>query len=666
MIAECTSRRDEPVFLVELEAGLSAQEVDRRVARAHRAGDMGARALAFYLVDIADRGVYQEFGFHSVERYAEMRYHIRPPTTRSYLSTGRALQELPEIDEAFCGGRLFWSQVRELARVATAETEAEWIEWARGRTARQIAAQAGVRRRGERPTEPARRRIRNATFHARARLNALQFAKWSTAREKLEAELGRPVTDTEMMEEAAELLLSTRADGSVPGRMPVNDSHYTIVTVQDPATGAMAVEIDGDLVEYDNTGPEVPPEARDIPTPPELRRRILARDGFKCLCCGSRTNLTAHHLLWLRYGGRTEEENLGTLCDGCHGLTHDRFIVIRGEVPGNLHFFDREGRELGELGRPVQQVIESMVLAKQAPRLDTRVSSDAAPPSPAESASPLSLDDFVGQRRVVVNLKRAATRAHMRGEPLPHTLLCGPPGLGKTGLARAVAAEAGSKLHLVSAPLVRSPADLLRRLEAVRDRDVLFLDEIHRLGPGIAETLYESMEHRRVTIVGATTDEDLLPAALRSRFAIREDLSFYSIDELAEILRRGAARFGLTIDDHATQRMAGASRDTPREALRLLTFVRDEAEVRGAASADAALVCQVLQSLEIDEDGLDWIERAYLAALRDARRPLSLGTLADRLGKTPAALLRVHEPFLIRRGLVARTIHGRVLLPGDG
>ena len=148
---------------VELTAGLSAQEADKRVAQARRAGDIRARALAFYLVDLAGRGAHQQLGFHSIEQYAETRYHIRPPTTRRYLAAGRALEDLPEIDEAFCRGRLFWSQVRELVRVAAPETESEWIQWARGRTAREIAAQVSLRRKGERPTDPARRRIHNAT-----------------------------------------------------------------------------------------------------------------------------------------------------------------------------------------------------------------------------------------------------------------------------------------------------------------------------------------------------------------------------------------------------------------------------------------------------------------------------------------------------------------------
>lgn len=561
---------------IELRAGLAAGEVDKRVAQAHRAGDVGARALAFYLVDLAERRAHQELGFHSIEQYAETRYHISPPTTRCYLATGRALQELPEIDRAFCEGSLFWSQVRELARMATPETEAEWVQWSRGRTSRQIAAQARIRRKGERPSDPARRRIHDITFQVAARLSVLQWAKWNTAREKLEAELGRPVSDSEMLEGAADLLLSTRPDGSVPGRTPVNDKHYQVVAIHDRETGTVSVDVDGVLLAIAETKAAVIPDVE----PPQVDSRETTTNGD----------------------------------DGASGLD------------------SRETR-------------------------------------------PQSLGDVVGQDSVVANLKRAAARARLRGQPLPHILLCGPPGLGKSSLGRALAAEIDATFRPVSAPLVRGTDDLLRHLTTLRDRDILFLDEIHRLPDHVAEALYEALEDRRVsdlvgvrrvarfTLVGATTDEDMLPAALRSRFAIRQDLAYYGERDLIEILRRGAERAGLEIDPEAARLLARASRDTPRDALALLASVRDEAELRGGTIIDARTASEVLRSLEIDAAGLRRIDREYLAALREAGRPLSLGTLADRLGKSRGGIERVHEPFLIRRGLVVRTINGRELTP---
>ncbi len=587
---------------IELRAGLAATEVDRRVAKALRAGDVGARALAFYLVDLAERGAHQELGFRSIEHYAQTRYHICPPTTRCYLATGRALQELPEIDRAFCRGGLFWSQVRELVRMATPETETEWLLWAKGRPAREIASQARIRRKGERPSDPARRRIHDVSFQVAAPLNALQWAKWSTAREKMEAELGRPVSDSEMLEEAADLLLSTRSDGSVVGRMAVNDSHYQIVAIHDNDSGTVSIDVDGvpfavteaDLDE--NSGPLCPTAECDEPTPLWLRREILARDRFRCCTCGCRKNLTVHHKRWRRYGGRTVHENLLTLCEDCHSLVHARLLRIQGSIDGGLRFLDVRGDDVRALRPPGRETMESTVVEMKPPQSDSRETTIAgyygAPRLDSRETRLRSLGDFVGQETVVANLKRAAARARLRAEPLPHILLCGPPGLGKSSLGRALAAEVDAAFRPVNAPLVRSSEVLLRHLTTVRDRDILFLDEIHRLPDHVAETLYEAMEDRRIsdpdgvrrvarfTLVGATTDEDLLPAALRSRFTIRQDLAYYDERDLVEILRRGAKHVGLEIDDEAAQLLARASRDTPRDALALLASVREGAPPR--------------------------------------------------------------------------------------
>lgn len=246
MVATTTSGCREILEIhLKLTAGLSAEEADRRIATAIRAGDVGARSLAFYLADIADRGVYQQLGFHSVELYAEVRYQLRPVTTRQYVAAGRALQELPGIDRAFRRGGLFWSQVRELIRVATRETEDEWVKFTKGRTARQIAAEVARRRKGDRPADKRRRSIHETWFRPEGRMNAAQWAKWTMAREKLEAELDRPVTDAEMFEEAANLLLGSRPDGSVAGRTPVNDHHYKAHVLHDVRNGITTIEVDG-------------------------------------------------------------------------------------------------------------------------------------------------------------------------------------------------------------------------------------------------------------------------------------------------------------------------------------------------------------------------------------------------------------------------------------
>ncbi len=758
--------RTSQTIAIQLRGGLPAAEVDQRVALANRAGDIGARTLAFYLVDLADRGAHQELGFHSVVQYAETRYHIQPSTTREYLAVGRALDELPGIDEAFCTERLLWSQVRQLVRVATPQTESEWVTWAQGRTARQIAAEVRRRSKGERPTDPARRRIHTTTFKVEAKLNAVQLQIWNNARAKLQAETDRPVSDTELMLEMARQLLATRPDGSVPGRTPVNDSHFRVVVHHNRENGRTTVETEDGSVELDcqtsqsvlreagcgeladtlddeddNSGAPVGDEARDEPTPPEMRARILARDGFRCRCCESKKNLTVHHKKWRRYGGRTHPENLLTQCEDCHSLIHDRLLVVRGKVPLGLRFTDSSGRGLDDLGEPMGLVIKKLSDNGDARALPTIGHTHAAFPAPmrfqdlpsevdgawwarhchllsfndrqgtleftpgvplevvperannaralstdgnARASRPAKLADLVGQERVVGTLRVAVTAARLLGEPLPHILLVGPPGLGKTSLSRAVASEMGAEFHGMSAPVVKEPGILLRLLTSLAGSDVLFLDELHRLPARVAEVLYEAMEdgclslpvssgmmqrtlHVRLgpfTLIGATSEEELLPPPLRSRFEIREHLEFYRPDALAELLGRRATRDGLEIDSDAARLLAGVSRDTPREALALLRSVREEVAIGQSATIDTATVQVVLERLGIDQEGLRPHERNYLEILREARQALGLSTLAARLGESRRTVQRVYEPYLIRRGLVVLTRHGRVITGG--
>jgi hypothetical protein len=380
----------ERTISLELKAGLSALELEKRIAQANRTGDIGARALAFYLVDMADRGAQQELAFHSVVQFAETRFGIQPSTTREHLAVGRALEDLPQIDQAFCEARLFWSQVRLLVRIATPETECTWIRWARGRTAREIAAQIRNRDKGDLPTDPARRRIHTTEFKVQGAFNVVELEMWNAARAKIEAETGAPVSDTEMMMQAARLLLETRADGSVPGRTPVNDSHFKVVVHCHAEGGPVEIQtedgsatLDGrtarailreagrdDLAEApeddedENTGPEVPAAERDRPTPPAMRAEVLARDNNRCQCCPARKNLTVHHKHGRRHGGQTVPANLMTLCEGCHSLVHDRLLVVRGRIPDKLRFTDADGRNLSELGDTIEAALAGLRRAR--------------------------------------------------------------------------------------------------------------------------------------------------------------------------------------------------------------------------------------------------------------------------------------------------------------
>ncbi len=259
------------------------------------------------------------------------------------------------------------------------------------------------------------------------------------------------------------------------------------------------------------------------------------------------------------------------------------------------------------------------------------------------------------------NLRRAVRAAMGRGEPLGHVLLCGPAGLGKTSLAMAVAGELRQPCRVLLAPFVTDATELARHAAEVPTGGVLFIDEVHRLQARVAESLYTVMESRRITIIGATTESGRLLGAFRSRFAIRQDLQHYGVNERVEILNRAATRLGVTIDDDSARLLAGASRDTPREALALLDAVRDEVQLGGTGTIDAVTALEVLRSHDIDERGLNRIDREILEALRQARRPLGLSTLADRIGVSSRDLLRVHEPFLVRRALITRTRREREL-----
>src|SRR5262245_24569808 len=197
----------ETVVPLALCPGLSAKEADRRIAQANRAGNVGARVLSFYLVDLCERRAYQELGFHDIVQYAETRYGIQPSTTREYLAVGRALEDLPLADEAICDGRLCWSKVRLLARVATPQTECEWVEVAISHTVRQLERQGRLHRAGERPSDSRRRRIHTPAFDVKGKLTLLEAQIWNNARAKLECALGRHLSDSQIMVEAAAAVL---------------------------------------------------------------------------------------------------------------------------------------------------------------------------------------------------------------------------------------------------------------------------------------------------------------------------------------------------------------------------------------------------------------------------------------------------------------------------
>ena len=295
---------------------------------------------------------------------------------------------------------------------------------------------------------------------------------------------------------------------------------------------------------------------------------------------------------------------------------------------------------------------------------------------------PPTLVEFVGQTRVVENLRIAMQAARGRGEAPDHVLLSGPPGLGKTSLARILAAELETKLVTTSGPALERPRDLVGILTNLQKGDVFFIDELHRVPASVEEYLYSAMEDFSVdftldqgpnarmmtlalnpfVLVGATTREGLLSAPFRGRFGLIERLDPYPVEDLARIVQRSARILSLAIDDDAAHLIAERSRGTPRVANRFLRRVRDLAQVSGHESANPELAADALQRLGVDDLGLEEIDRRILRTLADqAGRPIGIKTLAAAVGESEDTLEEVFEPHLLRQGLIQKTARGRIV-----
>ena len=296
---------------------------------------------------------------------------------------------------------------------------------------------------------------------------------------------------------------------------------------------------------------------------------------------------------------------------------------------------------------------------------------------------PLRFSDFSGQQNVVENLKVFVEAAKYRGEPLDHTLLHGPPGLGKTTLSNIIANELGVGFKLTSGPVLDRPGDLAGILTSLETNDVLFIDEIHRLSPVVEEYLYSAMEDYRIdimidkgpsarsiqiglnpfTLVAATTRSGLLTAPLRARFGINMHLEYYEPETIQKIIRRSAQILGVKISDAAASEIARRSRGTPRIANALLRRVRDFAQVKGNGDIDISIAKIALTALNIDQYGLDEIDNKILCTIIDKFRggPVGITTIATAVGEDAGTLEEVYEPFLIMEGFIKRTPRGRMV-----
>ena len=295
---------------------------------------------------------------------------------------------------------------------------------------------------------------------------------------------------------------------------------------------------------------------------------------------------------------------------------------------------------------------------------------------------PRRLSEYVGQTAVKTQLDIFISAARQRGEALDHVLIFGPPGLGKTTLAHIIAAELGVSLRQTSGPVLERPGDLAALLTNLQARDVLFVDEIHRLAPVVEEVLYPALEDYQLdimigegpaarsiklslppfTLVGATTRAGLLTSPLRDRFGIVQRLEFYGVEDLEQIVRRSATILGVSIDESGARRIAQRSRGTPRIANRLLRRVRDYAQVRADGRIGESIADAALDLLEVDREGFDTLDRKLLTAIieRFDGGPVGIDSLAAALGEERGTLEDVIEPFLIQQGFLVRTARGRM------
>ena len=294
---------------------------------------------------------------------------------------------------------------------------------------------------------------------------------------------------------------------------------------------------------------------------------------------------------------------------------------------------------------------------------------------------PLNFNDFNGQKSVIDNLKIFVEAANQRSDALDHTLLHGPPGLGKTTLAHILANELGVGLKVSSGPVIDKPGDLAGLLTSLEERDVLFIDEIHRLSPVVEEYLYSAMEDYKIdimietgpnarsvqinlnqfTLIGATTRSGLLTAPMRARFGINNRLEYYDKNVLSKIIKRSAEILNIPIEDLASDEIAGRSRGTPRICNSLLRRVRDFAQIKGSGKIDLAITQYALESLSVDKFGLDEMDNKILDTIINKFNggPIGINTLSTAVSETAETIEEVYEPFLIQQGFIIRTPRGR-------
>lgn len=727
--------------------GLVDEEVRRRLHLAARAEECDRRILAFYLTDMEDRKIYQDTGHQCTAHYAEAKLDLDRRRTAELIYLGRRLLELPEIDRAFCQQEISWSKSKVLARAASPETQEAWLERARPLSVRELKAEVRRVKPGEAPRKPGdRRALPTRRYKVGANVGVLTHEKLRSAMQKLSAERSADLGFEGFIDAACEMVLSCDEDGNVPGRKRIPGSIYKIACFEDEdgedGDERLCVETDegtmpiescsehGDApqsgcIHCDTLHGEI-----DKKTPDWMREKVRKRDRGRCVCCGSKWCVQVHHIHYRSKGGRTRMRNLITLCAECHGKVHDGLLVLSGKRASKIVFLDAQGEKVNgpdrlpkpgaglrvgppsrKGGEPARPPVPETTLSDVPPSIDadwwarhaslirfTKQGLEFQPGVPLEEAKveettrPMltELDDkapfegFLGQHGLIARLGTRAEGSRERGRPFPHTLFTGRPGMGKTKLARGIAAAYGSRLHTVLGSMLADGSRLVSLLAGLEKGDMLFIDEIHAVPRPVLEILYEATAEQRLhlhlrqgnvtrtvqldlapfTLLAATTEDGDLPEALMSRFGVCEAIGGYDDLTLAELLERHAVEEGYWLDEAAAARIAACARRTPREALRILDEVLNATAESGIRRVRAASVEWILKSLGYDESGLDRIQRACLAALARCGRAISLKRLARQLGTTARNLEDNVEPELLMRGLMEITERGRVAAHG--
>lgn len=438
---------------VYLRSGLEAKELEVELMKNSRVSDVARRTLAFYLDDMQSRGLHQALGFASAVQFACLRLSMSRRQARHYLSVGASLKDLPQIDQVFGKGDLSWSKVRLLVNVATPQNEEAWIERALQVSCQVLEEETRGAPKGSSPRQNGKG-TPSVRFAFNTKLAPVENELLQVARRLIQEEEGGELSDDELLISLVEYRL--RHHGS---EIKSKDSLFRVSVGQCSHCAKTHLNTeDGPIELSEEKSAAITCDAAQVgdskasPTPPALRRRVLARDGNRCFHCSSAVNLHAHHIVFRSKGGKTEISNLVTTCAHCHGMIHDGFLHVSGQAPHDLTFTDRDGCEITE---PKPRLGVPLVLDQVA-----HVGHGPCGPPENSRAQGSKLSELIGQKDVIASLDIACRAAKVEDRPVRHILLCGPPGLGKTTMARAVAVESGVPFIEKVGPAIQCVEDL--------------------------------------------------------------------------------------------------------------------------------------------------------------------------------------------------------------